>query len=326
MPRKARLAALLLVTALVAVVALRTWGPWTGPSEEALVSYPPDALAGYLPADSAAIVTVNLRRLEEAPLVRGRLGPAVRGLVKRVQTGLDWLGPTGIDPLADLDSLQVLFPARDASRPLLLARGRPDPGRFQVGPGKLEPGVVERHRVYDYKDPEAGPVRLAAVGDTLVVCANPARVADALAYAASPRPTPPADAVLRGLLGRVDRGQAVWLAASLERLGPVGRLENRAVELLVRPVLTHARGIEGGLDVGEDLGAAFTFGARDEAGARQLEEALQSVILLAQGAPLLLRGDRELLPVFALLAAGQARREGDTVTLRCRLREDELPP
>jgi hypothetical protein len=312
--------------ALAAWLAFRAWGPGAGDADdEAQDSFPPDALADYLPADSAAVVTVNVRTLLDAPVVRDHLEPALRRLVRRGTATEPWFGLAGVDPLADLDRLGVVFAARDPGRPLWLARGRFDPGRFQVGPGRLQ-APARGQRVYRYADPDAGTTLLAPVGDTLAVSTEPRRLADALDYAAHPHPVALRDPSLRALLDKVDRGQAVWLAASLDRLGPTDRLENRALELMLRPVLSHARGVEGGVSAGEDLRAAFTFHAADDGDARRLEEVLRNVIVVVQGAPLFLGSDRDLALLLRLVGSGETTREGTVVVLRCRLPADQLGP
>jgi hypothetical protein len=296
---------------------------YRGVAEPEPEPFPPDALDGYVPADSAALITLNVRSLSEAPFFQGRLRPTLNRLVRRGAASQRWMDLAGIDPAANLDRLQISFAAGDPEHPLWLARGRFSPARFQVGPGKLQPRVERGRRVYEYTDPDFGPMLLAPVGDTLVVSAARGRVDDALAYAAGHRAAPLRYPALAALLKQVDQKQAVWLAASLEDFGPVGRMEG--MELVLRPVLTHARTVAGSLHAADDLRADFTFQARDADAARLLEDSLKSAILLAQGARLL-GIDRDLLPLLQLMGSGETTRDGTAVTLRCRLPAAEVQP
>lgn len=310
------------VVALALFLILRGRGP-TEPGYEA---FPADVLKGYLPADTAAVVTLSPARLLDSPAVRGDLEASLRRLMRRATLTQLWLALAGIDPLTDLDQLQIVLGAKDLGRPLWLARGRIDRARFQVGPGKLRPRVEQGRRLYEYDDPDYGKVLLAPVGDTLVVSAAAEKLADALDCAAQPRPLTLRHQAFAGLLKQTDQGQAVWLAVSLEDLGRVGRLDSRVMDLVLRPVFEHARGIVGGLSAGADLRADFTFGTRDADAAARLDTAIKSAVELAQVAPLLGANDRDLLPLFQLLDTGKTAREATTISLRCRLPADPASP
>jgi hypothetical protein len=288
--------------------------------------FPPGALAGYLPADSTVVLTLNVRPLLDAPVLRTRLGPALKNLLRRGAAGQPWFQLAGIDPFADIDQIQVSFAAGDPEHPLWLVRGRFFPARFQVGPDKLRPRVEKGRRIYEYTDLDFGPILLALVGDTLVVSALSCRLDDALACAAGPRPVGFRYPALAALLKRVDQKQAVWLAASLQDFGAAGSLKDWALSLVLRPVLARAQAISGGVAVAEDLRAEFAFRARDQESARQLEEDLKRAVEVAkEGAPLFVR-DKDLLLFFQLLGTGVVGRDGAAVTLRCRLTAEQLSP
>jgi hypothetical protein len=285
--------------------------------------FPPGALAGYLPEDSTVVLTLNLRSLLEAPVVRGPPGPTLRGLFRRGTAGQPWMELAGIDPFTDIDQIQVSFTAGDPEHPLWLIRGRISAARFQVGPDKLRPRIEHGRRVCEYDDPDFGPTLLALVGDTLVVSALPCRLADALAYASGPRHLRFRYPALAAILKQVDRKQAVWLAASLQDFGAVGGLKDWALKAAIRPVLAHATTVSGGVAVAEDLRAEFAFRTRDEDGARRLEEDLKREVEAASGVGLFVK-DKDLLPFFQLLGTGVVARDGAAVSLRCRLTAEQL--
>jgi hypothetical protein len=310
---------------LVAVL-LRPWQPHSADSAPASVDYPSDALAEYAPADAAGLLTFDLRALREASLARGRLEMPLRRLAGRVRAELPWLGLAGVDVWADIDRVRVALPAGDADRPLWMVHGRIDPGRFQLGPGRLTPRTADGKRLYEYIDAVTGPTFLAAAGDTLVVSPGKARLTAALDYAAEPHGAEARDPTLRGLLARVDRKQPVWLAVSLAALGDTGRIDNFLLSALISPVLRRARTVQGSIAVGEDVTADFTFRAADEAAAEQLERVLRGGIDVAAGARLLPGADADLLPLLALVSAGEVSRDGVAVRLHSLLSADQVGP
>jgi hypothetical protein len=319
----------LLGLALLAVAAASAWllraRLWDRPpAPPADWDLPPGALEGYLPPDAVSVLSLDTRVLREAAAVRPLL-PALGRLAQYGQTSEPWLTYTGINPVADLDELRVIVSAGDSSRPLWLARGRFDPDRFAVGPGRLDVRVADGHRVFEYVDPRNGALWLAVAGDMLI-SGPEKRVRVALAEAGSDRAGPVRDPVLRRMLAEVDQTRPAWLAASLAGLGRVGRLENGALELVLRPMFSHARGVAGGIAAGEELRADFHFVARDAEGARRLAEALTSDAGLAEGAGLLFGPESDLLPVFRLLAASEVSREDADVWLRGCLDADQLRP
>jgi hypothetical protein len=310
--------------ALLAVLLLRFGGLAT-PPQNAAASYAADALADYLPADAAAVISLDLRGLRAAAVARGRLGEELRRLVYHSDVELPWLRLARVDPWKECDRVRVVLPAGEPTHPLWLVHGHIDPDRFEVGPAGLVPQSDGGRRLYEYRDPVLGPTWLATAGDTLVVSLGRARLLEALRHASEPHPTAVHDSTLRELLAKVDRTQALWLAASLEALGPM-RMQNRALNAMLGPVLRRARGIQGGVRAGEDLGAELTLDTANEAAAEQLEGVLKNVVTVAQGAALLPGADPDLAPLFQLLGTGEATRAGAVVTLRCKLTAEMLGP
>lgn len=324
-PRKfARIASLpVFLAALLLTGCQRTWTPCEE-DEPVSITFPTGALKDYLPADAAAVITLDARRFRVAPAARKGLGGALECLLGDDGAGHGWLPLTGADPLRDLDEARVVLSARDVYDPLFLLRGRFDPSRFQTGPGQLSRRVVDQHGsrfvLFEYADRQRREtVTLALAGETLVASDSPAAVLAALRHAATPGPTPPLDSRLRGLLDQVDRRQHLWLAVSMAELRPVPKLMNKGLELVLRPVFQYAEEIQGGLTCAQDVRAEFVFRARDEAEAQKLEELLRSSCEVAQGVYLLPGVDRSLLPLFQLAGSGEVTRDGAAVRLTCRV-------
>jgi hypothetical protein len=316
--------------------ALWVWRPWLLWARPLVEHFPAGALDDYVPENAAAVLDLNLRQMGAAPVVRQHVKPSLDHLVKRAEDTHPWAAQVGIDPFKDLEWLRVVFAGGDTANPLWVAKGRFDPGRFQVGPKKLQPRVVGRFRVFECPDPaKGGTTTVAHAGDYLVACDAQPYVLDALDHAADGKKSEPADGALRDLLRAVDRKQSVWLAVSLSKLGRVPTLHSNAAERVLRPVFNRAQAAQGGFAFGDDLQANYAMQARDEATAAELEQSLKGRIDvahdLAGGWELsqrlgLFKGESDLLPVLRLVGAGEVSRDGATVRLRCRLPADQLGP
>jgi hypothetical protein len=297
---------------------------WTAPSYE---SFRDDALADYLPEDAAGVVTVRMREVLQAPVVRRHFAGPLQSMLNSDPLVRRPFRLTGIDLFRDTDWVQVTVTPHEPGWPLVLLRGRYDLARFQVGPDKLTEeggGPGGRYRVY--KGPQAG-FHLAPVGNTVALCASRPRLERALAHAAGTRPAGPVAAKVASLLGQVDRRQQVWLAVSFARLGGVARLSSRMAERFLRPVFTHAATVEGGLRLDDGVSGALRFRAYDGESAEALADHLGALVVLAQAGERFGAGlgvDRDWLPLFRLLGAAEVQRDGLTVLLRVHLPADAL--
>ncbi len=281
-----------------------------------------DALADYLPADAGAVYTLTLRQTLASPAGR-RLADPMRSFLDTEKGSHPWMDDLGADPINDVDWAQFIFCPPDLDRPLVLLRGRFDPARFAVGPGKLHQTSDGRFSFFELP---GRPTALALVGDYLVVCDSRPRFLAALNYAAAPRPAALEDARLAGLLRQVDRKQSVWLAVSVDQLGPVPRLTDFGLETVLRPVLRHAESVSGGVTTADDVRGDFVFRAHTDADAKELDQDLIASCTVAQGAYLLPGLDPSLLPLLEFMGTGATARDDRDVTLRCRLPADRLAP
>jgi hypothetical protein len=287
--------------------------------------FPPGALAAYIPEDSEAVLAVNVRSLLESPVGRRRLAPLLQQLIRQAGRQLRWMDLLGVNPIDDLDYLQISFAPGAGGEPLWLARGRLDRARIQTGPDKLQETAVDHFRVWEYTDrPAKRTTLLAPAGDMLVVSETRGRVLAALKQASNPRPITVRDATLREVLSKVDRRQSLWLAASIKSLGPVSGIDNYLLNMLLRPLLAHAESVYGGITCAEDVQVELHFRTATEERAEKLETDLQSLCEAAPGAALLLGRQKDLPPLLRLLSSGKISREGKMILLRCRLAADQL--
>ena len=299
------------------------WMSWSRPTVRPTGPvFAADALADYLPANAGAVYTLNLRQTLASPAGR-RLADPMRRFLATEKGSHPWMDDLGADPINDVDWAQFIFCPPDLDHPLVLLRGRFDPTRFAVGPGKLHETSDGRFSFFELP---GRPTSLAMVGDYLVVCDSRPRFLAALNYAAAPRPVVLEDARLAGLLRQVDREQNVWLAVSFGKLGPIPRLADFGLETVLRPVLRHAESVSGGLTTAADVRGDFVFRAHTDADAKELDQDLIASCTVAQGAYLLPGLDPSLLPLLEFMGTGATARDGREITLRCRLPADRIAP
>ena len=329
-PRRRRGRKLLLAGAtgagltLLLVFLFRDSLPWLG-TDDAGNRFPPGVLADYVPEDSEALVVVNVRSLRESPIGRQHLGPSLQQIVRQAERRVRWMDLLGINLLEDVDTIQISFAPGAGDQPVWLMGGRLDRSRFQIGRDKLSETTLDRFRVWEYTDRATKRTTLLApVGDVLVVSETRSRVLAALKQANDPRPTSVRDAKLRDLLAKMDRRQSIWLAASIESLGPISGIDNYLLKIVLHPLLAHADSVYGGIACAEDLRIEMYFHAATDEDAVRLETALQNIHDTAPGAALLLERQKELLPLLHMLGASTIGRDGKTIRLRCRLTADQL--
>lgn len=328
LPRRMLLAFCLAAVLVVLLLVFfgRDWipGPWR--SDAGVENpFPAGALTDYIPEDSEAVLSVNVRSLREGSISPRYLMPSLRSIVGESDEAFFWFELLGADALEDVDALMVSFAPGSDGQPLWVGRGRFERSRFQVGPDRLRAENIDHFRVWKNIDRETNRATLLApVGDAVVVSDTPARVLAALRQAGDPRPVQVRDVTLRQQLAEVDRRANLWFAASLKGLGPVARIDNFWLEKFLRPLLRYADSVRGTIVCAEELRAELLFHSANEDNATKLEEDLKNICGVAAGAPLLLIRHKSLLPLFRLLASGETTREGLNVSLRCRLTAEQL--
>lgn len=280
-------------------------------------------LADYVPEDSEAVLAVNVRQALETQIGRQYFGSVLQQLIEQAEPQSASLELAGIKRVGDIDTLFISFAPGVGAEPLWLVRGQFDRSHFQVGPDKLQEKTLDSFRVWECRDHSAKRTALLApISDMLIVSETPDRIQAALKQARDPRPVQVRDARLRDLLSKVDRRQSLWLAASIRSLGVVSSIDNYLLKLILRPLLTHADSVYGGIACGEDVQVELHISAATDTDAAQLETDLRSLREAAPGAALLIR-QSQLKPILRLLSSAQIHRDGKSILLRSQLAADQ---
>jgi hypothetical protein len=313
-------AVLLLSAGLLVVGLTGFWGP-AGPTYD---HFPGGALVGYLPEDTAAVISLQPGELLQAPVVRQHFAGPLRAVLMHDRNLQSALRPLGLDLFRDLDSAQFLFAARDPFRPLVLLRGRFEPERFQLSPDRLKElrgGPGDRYRLFEA--PKGG-LTIAPVAETLAFSFSKKRLDTALDFAAGVTHGELKDSKMRELLARVNSDDQISMAVSFRRLGKVPRLADALMERLLRPVFDHADSVVGGVKFRDNARGWFRFRANKDSDADELARHLQGVIDLARGARFIPGLSNDWLTLAKLVAAAEVERDGMTVLLRLDLPGETL--
>ncbi len=278
-------------------------------------AFPPGALDNYLPHDTAAVVTLDVKQLREKGVLKKPLGkPLLQALTNEA------IEPTfvllGVDPLTDIDTARLAFSGGDPGRPFVLLRGRFDRAHFKIGPRELQELKQDGFRLYRHED-----ATLALAGDTLVICLESGRVVDALHHAAGPVPAKLDDMQFKSILDSVDRKSAIWFAADLASLG---QLDPGFGQVQIQPIHEHAITVRGSVICGADLLVEITLEGRSEGDGVALEKHLNEVVKILKGlrsaeeSNLPIPISSEFRPLMRLFAESEIERRERTVFLRAR--------
>jgi len=279
-------------------------------------AFAPQALADYLPPDTAAVYGFDVRQILTSSCVKANFAGPLEQLAHRGDATFPWMKLIGVKLLEDVDRLRIVLGTEDPTHPLFLFEGRFSRDRFKVGPGALEENIEDRFRLYEYRDPHTRAITvLAPAGSYLVVSSARAKVQAALAYAADPHGPAPKTPVMELLKG-VDTKQGVWLAAAFHRFA--GLHMDGTVGLVLNPIFRYARTLAGGMSFGEKLSGDFHLRTGNEADARELEEKLTSSCTLARGFAELL-ANSAWNPILRMMGTGEVRRVGAAIDVHCHL-------
>jgi hypothetical protein len=315
----------LLVAVVVAIVGWRRGWLSGEPKYDT-----PALSAAYLPADTGAVVHVNLRELQDSKGVNKEVGPALQNLLDQLAPH-DLRDALGVDPAHDIDWMQLTLHPGPADYPLemmLLLAGKFEPAKFKLTPKGLrqisKPG--DRYRLYELPDERLLHPLTLTTGDHMVLLSDrPARVTAALTDAAEGKPPVLEDAALAEQVQKIDRQQTIWGVASLKKLKQGRSLPpfpSQVLDFYLQPIMEKTDLVYGGITCGNDIDGTVHFQTDSDDKAKALEKYLKDQCESASAAyrlAKLLRSNNEYLPLLQFLGTGKVTRDGQLVTLHCHL-------
>jgi hypothetical protein len=243
-----------------------------------------------LPADTAAVLTVNVRAVLDSGVVQKHALELIKGALKHNEQVEKLLAAAGVDPLKDLTSVVVAAPGLAPKKVVAIVHGAFDLDKIHKAadayalknPAEL---VVHKEgglRVYESK--QGTHTTFAAFVDRETLVASPTQ-ALVTAAAGNKKDKAKVSAELQAALGAVNGKQGVWLAAVLPaELKKLLARNQQAADLADK-----VQSLAGGVTVDNGVQAAFQVVTTDAEAADKLAGLLDSgkgfAALLVSGNP-----------------------------------------
>jgi hypothetical protein len=288
-----------------------------------------------IPADSQVVVTINVKQILDAPIVKKRGVPHFKEALQSSEEVKQILDDLGFDPFTDLDRVTVAGPGgNEQDRGLVIVHGRFDLDKFKARAEKLakdQPDAIKIRKagggvVYEVSIPgqdkeKETPLFIALLNKTTIV-ASPGKdyVVDAMKKekGGSAEASGIKDKDFAAVVAKMDDKQSLSFAAAGAAfkgtdLGPasefIGKIE----------------ALGGGLTVGDEIKLEVVLSAHSEEDAKKIKEAANTGINSGIALLGLVAGDhKELDKILDILKTVKATAKAKTVTLKVRVNADVL--
>jgi hypothetical protein len=291
----------------------------------AVQAAPPEKL---IPADSVLLVTINVKQLLDAPLLRKHAVPAAKDALKGADTVNQILTDLGFDPFNDLDRITFASPGgTEKDRGLIIVHGKFDVAKFKAHaektagdtPDVLKIGKGGGGTIYEFALPkESTPLFVALLNKTTIV-ASPGKdyVVDAMKKSSGKEKDEIKDKNFQAVLERLDMKQSIAFAAVPSAFkGDLG------------PAAEYLKDIDaagGGLSLTDDLKLEAVVTARTADDAEKLKDMVNQGINAGIGLLGIVGSkQKELDQVIDILKTVKATSKDKTVTLKVRIDGDVL--
>jgi hypothetical protein len=277
----------------------------------------------YLPDDTGAVVTINVRAALDSPLVKKYAMDHIKQALKDNEEAQKVLNSLGLDPLKDIDQAVIAGSDIGESKALVIVTGRFDPDKIKakaVETAKNQPDALKLHAaggysLYEVKMPDQPQPVFAAVADKNTIVASPSRdfVIDALDKGTGKKKGQLKSKEVTSLLERIDGKQSLWIAvggSTLEKSIPPVTDES------VKELLKKVSAISGGVTTTEDVKAQFVVSAKDAQGAKELDQLINDGVNQGLGLlALLVSNQKELAPLLDVVKSIKIATKDNAVTI-----------
>lgn len=275
----------------------------------------------YLPNDSEAVITLNVKQLLEAPLIKNNL-EQLKGLAQGIGGAQSMLEELGFDPFKDVDSLTVAM-GKNPNQVTLLVSGKFDPAKIAAQAEKTakdKPDTLKitksgTHTVYEAKAPERNETVYTAIvdGGLLAVSPNKTAVLDVLDKKAGLKRTE-LKKDLQAALTAGNRQQSISVVSLAGPLAASGQ-----------PFVEKIKTLSGGITVTDEVKAEVVLNAKDAKDAKdiqtELNDNLDMVKALVDNAAQVNQGLKPLVDAVGTL---QLSAQGNNVTLKGLISKDVI--
>lgn len=290
----------------------------------------------YLPNDTEAVITVNVRQILDSPLIKKY---ALDFVKKQLEGGsFKDLKDLDLDPQKDVDRLVFANSGSEPDRVLLIAHGRFEVAKFEAKAEELAKAQPKTWKIVTIPDGAGGQYKVLecarwldlsvakpqvkdqpayfALLDKRALVASPAKdlVIDALDKARGRKQTTLKSIELKSLLEKADGKQSVWVAM-LPRV--LAKLVPGDDDSSLKEDLDKVEAISGGITIDEDVKLELALAVKDAEVARELSteinEGLNIALTLVAVAS---REKKELEPALDALKTLKASVKGNAIILK----------
>jgi hypothetical protein len=292
----------------------------------------------YLPDDSEAVLTINVRQILEAPFIKKDAFADFRKSLEERSGSLKHLKDLDLDPQKDIDSIVVTNSNGDPDRTFLIVHGRFEVTRFEAKAAEIAKAQPDLWSVTTIADGTGGQYKVlksskwydfsgvkptlknkpayVALLDKRVLVASPAKdlIIDALDKAKGRKKPDLKSKELCRLLEKADGKQSIWLAILPSALGKILPLDDDSP---FRDQLAKMEAISGGLTFGDDIKLEIAVAAKDGEVARELSTEINELLnIVLAFAALSSQGKPDLEPALDALKSIKATAKGNTIILK----------
>ncbi len=299
----------------------------------------------YLPDDTEAVLTVNVRQILEAPFIKKNAAAGLKNLLGDALIGKH-LKDLDLDPQKDLDSLVLTNSGGDPDRSLLIVHGRFEVAKFEAKADELARSQPKSWKITKIPDGKGGQYKVLestrwfdlssgrprtkeqpaylALLDKRVLIGSPAKdlLIDALDKAKGSKKGTLKSKELKGLLEKANGKQSIWIALLPKA---VGKLIPDDDDSPVRDELDKIEAISGGITVDDEVKLELALSVKDADVAKELStEINEGLNILLTVAALASHEKKEWQPVLDGLKTVKATCKSNTIILKGALTAEML--
>jgi hypothetical protein len=242
----------------------------------------PDRLT---PADAEVVLTVNVRRMLQAPVVQKHALDPLKLLLRRNDELRRLLEAAGLDPLKDVDTISLSTSGNPTAGGKLLAvvRGRFDPDKARTAaaeyarknPGRLKdlPGTEPAM----WQITSDGKSLFAAFADKNVLVMTASKEDTAAVVRRADQPPQALTKDMQAALDQIKDCESAWLAMTVT--GPMRQLLKN--DELAREFADAVQSVTGSLDLGDDARLELVVHTNSPAAAGRIKDKLDDLMKLA---------------------------------------------
>jgi hypothetical protein len=292
----------------------------------------------YLPNDTEAVVTINVRQILDAPLVKKEASDALKKTMDENGGVLKHLKELDLDPSKDIDRIVLANSAGDPDRSLVIVHGRFEVAKFEAKAeelAKAQPnlwsltnvpdGAGGQYKVFksakglDFSSVRPGlknkPAYIALLDKRVLVAAQEKDlVIDALDKAKGRKKTALKSKELARLLEKANGKQSVWVAVLPSVVGKLLPVDD---DSSFKENLDKIEAISGGFTVEDELRLELALAVKDPEVARELSSEINDGInFLLTFVALTSRENKQLESALDALKTMKATTRGNAIILK----------